>query len=171
MSDFISDWINVSIGGHGREDLNSSDKFWLNAYKVLLDEKNDEFIFSGDLLYRVHNSGGPKPNYNDYSDYGSYQDEYYNKASNFWKKCNDVDLIEFDNHWVSFTDSIDVINSGYFATKGLRGFVIIIKPKKSINIHPLKTWGFDEREVVAPMDKTTLVEILPFNEFIKKYKK
>jgi hypothetical protein len=31
--------------------------------------------------------------------------------------------------------------------------------------------GFDEREVVAPMDKTTLVEILPFNEFIKKYKK
>lgn len=170
MSGFISEWINVPAGGYGRENLNLSDREWKNIYDKLLEEKNDEFLFSGDLLYRVHNSGGTKPNYNDYDDYGSRQDEYYDKAYNFWVKCNDINAIEFDNHWVSFTDSVDVINSGYFSTKGLRGFVIVVRPKKAINIHPLKEWGFNEHEVVAPMDKSTLVEVLPFEKFIQKYK-
>lgn len=52
----------------------------------------------------------------------------------------------------------------------MRGFVIVIQPKKAINVYPFKPMGFDEREVVAPMDKNTLIEVLPFVDFIDKYK-
>ncbi|MFI3684021.1 hypothetical protein VBH15_03565 [Vagococcus fluvialis] len=122
-------------------------------------------------MFRVHTGGKKKPRYNDYSDHGEYQDETFKAVYSFWLKQNDVNAIEFNNHWVSFTDSVDVINSDYFGEKGLRGFVIVVRPKKAINIYPFRRVGFDEREVVAPMDKSTVIEVLSFDKFISKYKK
>lgn len=169
----INNWVNHSMGTMGRTNLINTDQFWNDAYKSLIsvkDEEYDEFCFTSGLLYRVHTGGNSEPVFEDYLDYGEEADRVFKREYDFWIKQNDVNAIEWHNHWVSFTDSVDVINSAYFSGKGLRGFVIVIQPKKAINVYPFKPMGFDEREVVAPMDKNTLIEVLPFVDFIDKYK-
>lgn len=151
----------------GRLYLEKSDPIWEKAYKNCEEYRLD----SDSLLYRVHTGGYPEPTLSDFADRGDDQEEIYKEEHSFWISQNDVSCISWDNHWVSFTDSINVIGSNYFNGKGLRGLVLVIKPKKAIKVYPFKEWGFDEREVVAPMDKSTCIEVLPFDDFISKYGK
>lgn len=167
MENFIRNWLNVSMGGQGRLDLEASDKKWEEIYEILLKNNDDEYIVSDSLLFRVHTGGKKEPIYENYSDHVN-QSEVFKEVHDFWIKQNDINAIEYHNHWLSFTDSVEVINSDYFAEKHLRGFVIVINPKKAIKIGELKR-GNDEREVVAPMDKSTVVEVLKFDDFLKKY--
>lgn len=170
FTNFATKWSDVHMGGQGRKYLSESDEIWNNIYKYFVDHDELDFLMSESLLYRVHTGGQKEPMIEEYDDHEN-QEEIYKYEHNFWKKQNDINLIEFDNHWVSFTDSVESIDSHYFAEKKLRGFVIVIKPKKAVKIYNCIDRGAGEREVVAPMDKSTMVEILPFDEFINKYKK
>jgi hypothetical protein len=78
--------------------------------------------------------------------------------------------VRFDNHWVSFTKNPDVIGRNYFGSKGLRGKVIILRSLAAVDItntHPPQTTS--DEEIVAPLSKNNLVEVLLFEKFIKKY--
>lgn len=163
--DFFNGWINHSMGLNGRDNLDKSDSIWNNEYKIM----KNSFIEKGTLLYRVHAGGYSEPIFEHYEDYGSRQSEKFNEDYKNWKDNQSVDKIRWDNHWVSFTKSIDVIGSAYFGDKLLRGFVIVIESDKAIDISWQKTNGFNECEVVAPMNKNTCLEILQFEDFIKKY--
>lgn len=173
--EFLYDWHNHSAESSGRKNLEKSDVLWGNIYNNLLDNK-DEFrgyyVEKGTLLYRVHreyknNETSLRKGYLDDDTYESEKEyvEYLNRRPN----------IEFDNHWVSFTKSVDVIKSPYFGSKGLRGEVIVITADKAIDIaeeiqNCFENGVYDEKEVVAPLDKATLVEVLDYPDFIKKYK-
>lgn len=166
---FLTEWRNHSMGTKGRLYLEKSDPIWEKFYKNCEEYRLD----SDSLLYRVHTGGSPEPILSDFSDRGDEQEEIYKEEHSFWISQNNPSCISWDNHWVSFTDSIDVIGSNYFNDKGLRGLVIVIKPKKAFKIYPFikKSNVFGEREVVAPMDKSTCIEVLPFDDFISKYGK
>lgn len=167
---FLYDWFNHPMRTSGRQNLDRTDKTWNDIYEKIIDsEFEEELLFQGNLLFRALTGGKIEPKLSDYDDFGAEQEELFQRNHDFWVKQNDINAIEFDNHWVSFTDSVDVINSDYFADKKLNGFVVVTKPKKAINAHLWRKNGFDEREVVAPMDESTVVEILPFDDFIKKY--
>ncbi|HDR8141915.1 TPA: hypothetical protein QC063_002098 [Bacillus cereus] len=51
----------------------------------------------------------------------------------------------------------------------MRGFVIVVSSETAVDISSRIVNCFDENEVVAPMDKETVNEILSFKDFIKKY--
>ncbi|WP_434182135.1 hypothetical protein [Bacillus thuringiensis] len=61
------------------------------------------------------------------------------------------------------------MGSTYFGEKGLRGFVIVVSSEKAVDISSRIVNCFDEKEVVAPMNKETVNEILSFKDFMKKY--
>lgn len=168
--DVISKWTNHHMSIRGRKNLVFSDEMWSEKFIDLQNNKgNLEIVKSNTLLFRVHNGGNDEPDYDDYDDRGENQNEEYAYNYNNWLDENNVERIRFDNHWVSFTKSVDVIGSNYFGENGRRGFVIVISSDKAIDISSLRTRGFDEQEVVAPMDRKTLREILNFKDFIKKY--
>ncbi|HDR8112428.1 TPA: hypothetical protein QCY85_005460 [Bacillus cereus] len=170
----ITKWANHSMSIRERDTLVASDKFW---DKTFIDLKNHKealeiqslIVKPNTLLYRVHIGGNNKPDYDDYDDRGEDQNKVYEYKYKEWLDENNVDAIRFDNHWVSFTKDVDVIGSDYFGEKGRRGFVIVISSDKAIDISSFRIKGFDEKEVVAPMSKETLKEILPFKDFMKKY--
>ncbi|MCS8573798.1 hypothetical protein [Pediococcus pentosaceus] len=168
MDKFLHNWHNHSMSSSGRENLEKSDVFWTNVYNTLLANKaefKECYIEKGTLLYRVHRKLYEEPCREDF-----LSDENCEPEAECVKDLNRRLTVEFDNHWVSFTKSIDVITSAYFESKGLRGDVIIIEADKAIDISSyFKGIGFDEKEVVAPLDKKTLVEVLPYKEFVKKY--
>ncbi|PGA92560.1 hypothetical protein [Bacillus toyonensis] len=170
----ISKWANHGMSIRGRDKLVTSDEMWDKTFIDLQNNKDDLEIQSlivkpDTLLYRVHIGGNDKPDYDDYDDRGEDQNKVYEYKYKEWLDENNVEAIRFDNHWVSFTKDVDVIGSDYFGEKGRRGFVIVISSNKAINISSFRTKVFDEKEVVAPMNKETLKEILPFKDFMKKY--
>lgn len=97
----------------------------------------------------------------------------FEEAHKNWRADNNIKAIDFNNHWSSFTKSTDVIGSAYFAEKRLRGFVIVVLSDKAVDISSrvAKKGVFDEQEVVAPMDEKTVIDKLPFEDFMKKYGK
>lgn len=170
LSKFLYDWHNHSAESSGRKDLEKSDAVWERVHNNLLankDEFKECYIEKGTLLYRVHRKPYEEPCREEFPN-----DENYELEKEYVKDLNRRLTVEFDNHWVSFTKSIDVITSPYFESKGLRGDVIVIKANKAIDISSFfKGLGFDEEEVVAPLDEKTLVEVLPYEEFVRKYVK
>ncbi|EJS45102.1 hypothetical protein IC9_05531 [Bacillus toyonensis] len=170
----ISNWANHDMSIRGRDELVISDEMWDKTFIDLQNNKDDLeiqplIVKPNTLLYRVHNGGNDKPDYDDYNDRGKNQDVDFAYDYNDWLDENNVERIRFDNHWVSFTKCADVIGSDYFGGEGRRGFVIVISSNKAINISTFITKAIDEQEVVAPMSKETLKEILPFKDFMKKY--
>ncbi len=173
--DFIKDWHNSSFDISGRDDLEETDNIWEKVYEAVIKEKEkcrSNYVAKGTLLYRVHreHENIKMPLREDFSD-----DEAYKSEKKYVEHLNSRPNIEFDNHWVSFTKGVDVIKSPYFESKGLRGEVIVIKADKAIDIaeeiqNCFENGVYDEKEVVAPLDKATLVEVLDYPDFIKKYK-
>lgn len=163
----FNEWANHSMESKGRKNLDESDKIWEQVYN----EQKSLRLPEGELLYRVHTGGDSRPEINDYEDMGDSKQIIFNDDFQFWLDCQDIKCIKFDNHWVSFTKEIDVIGSHYFSGKGLRGFVIVIRPTRCVDISSFIEKAIDEHEVVAPMDRNSLVEILPFEQFIYKYGK
>lgn len=153
------------MGTNGRENIEESDKVWNNEYDVI----SNCYVPKKTLLYRVHTWGYEEPKKEDYDDRGEYQTEVFNREHQFWENQNDLTKIRWDGHWVSFTKNVDIIGSNYFSGKNLRGFVIVIESQEAIDIGMFKKSGFNEYEVVAPMNKDTCIDVLNFDEFIIKY--
>lgn len=172
LQDFINEWTVHRMKIRGRDNLEQSDKCWNSIFDLIgTDDKYDSLHFNNELLFRVHRGGQPKPELSDFDDHGEYQNKVYEQRLEEWKTDNDPTCIRWDNFWVSFTENPEIIDSSYYSQKGLRGFVIVIKPEKAIKIHNFVQIPFNEYEVVAPMDKETLIEILPFEQFKTKYLK
>lgn len=164
---FIDKWHNYPMNDEGRKNLDKSDIEWEKAFENISNNPNkfSDCVNKSKLLFRVHKGGYPEPKINPYDPI-----EYIEQLHRYWEKSKNINEIVFDNHWVSFTKNVNVIGSNYFEGKKLRGYVIVIKPKKSIDISSFfSNYGFQEDEVVAPLDKNTLVEILPFKYFMDKY--
>lgn len=51
------------------------------------------------------------------------------------------------------------------------GFVIVASARKAVDISEMPARGFirEEQEVVAPLDESSLIEILTLNDFERKY--
>jgi hypothetical protein len=81
---------------------------------------------------------------------------------------NDLAEIEFDNHWVSFTNDPTVIVSSYFKQKGLVGNVIVLSSVKAVDISDVFS-KYDEHEVVAPLSRNDVVEVISYGAFKRKY--
>lgn len=163
--EFINNWINHPMESNGRDNLEESDKIWDTEFDII----NNGYVPKGTLLYRVHTGGDLEPKKEDYDDRGEQQNEIFDIEHRLWEEQNNMNKIKWDNHWVSFTKNPDIIGSNYFLLKSLRGFVIVIKSMKAIDISKYKKMGFDEHEVVAPMDKNTCIDILKFDDYKKKY--
>lgn len=163
--DTILNWMEHPMETFGRENLDQTDKCWELVYENEKELRSPEGI----LLYRVHEGGLEEPELEMFDDMGENYEEIFHEYYQQWENSLSIDKIRWTNNWLSFTSKPDVIGSNHFATKNLRGFVIVIKPLKSVSISEFKDIGFNEFEVVAPMDKSTLVEILEFDEFMSKY--
>lgn len=162
-------WRNKPMDDVPRTNLDETDRFWKYAY----DNGFGARMSKGELLYRVHY--GIKPEMRYYSDWKecgySSQEEPFNEAQRVYKFQIDPSNIQFDRHWVSFTKKPEALTKPYFAQKGLRGLVIITTAKENVDISTIHTTtgNSKEFEVVAPLDKAQVVEILPFNKFEEKY--
>ncbi|PEF77666.1 hypothetical protein [Bacillus toyonensis] len=170
----ISKWANHDMSIRRRDKLVTSDEMWYKTFIDLQNNKDDLeaqslIVQPNTLLFRVHIGGNDEPDYDDYDDRGEDQNKVYEYKYTEWLDENNVEAIRFDNHWVSFTKCIDVIGSNYFGGKGRRGFVIVISSNKAVDISSFRSRGYDEKEVVAPMNKETVKEILSFKDFMKKY--
>ncbi|MFD3219294.1 hypothetical protein ACTFQO_03745 [Bacillus cereus group sp. MYBK29-1] len=168
----IIDWHNRSIGVKGEDSLSYFDEKWLEIINKIKSSSNDELqdliVEPKTLLFRVHTGGKEEPQLSDYDDQTNHHEVYAEKYKN-WLVDNDIEAIYFNNRWSSFTKSADVIGSTYFGEKGLRGFVIVVSSEKAVDISSRIVNYFDEKEVVAPMNKDTVKEILSFKDFMKKY--
>lgn len=161
MREFLHSWINVLIEEKDKKNQNTSDKIWDQIYESIIANNDTELIFSGNWLFRLYTTWDNKTKYVEQN----FKNEHY-----FFKNQNNTNTINFNNQWLPFTDSIDVIKSIYIAEEQ-EYFVMVIQPEKAINIYPLKKIGVDERIVIAPMNESTVVEILSLDKFIKKYSK
>ncbi|HDR6755631.1 TPA: hypothetical protein QCV70_002475 [Bacillus cereus] len=171
----IFDWQKLSIGVKNEENSFEFDEKWARVFEELQnnnDELKDLIVEPKTLLFRVHTGGNNEPQPDDYDDQPNYP-KVFEEALKNWQTDNDIEAIDFNNHWSSFTKSPDVIGSAYFAEKRLRGFVIVVQSDKAVDISTrvAKKGGFDEQEVVAPMDEKTVIDKLPFKEFMEKYGK
>ncbi|MEI3892125.1 MULTISPECIES: hypothetical protein [unclassified Bacillus (in: firmicutes)] len=169
----IFDWHERSIGAKNDESSTEFDEKWTKVFEELQnnnDELKDLIVEPETLLFRVHTGGNDEPQRTDYDDQPTYP-KVFEEAHKNWRTDNNVKAIDFNNHWSSFTKSTDVIGSAYFAEKGLRGFVIVVLSDKAVDISSrvAKKGVFDEQEVVAPMDEKTVIDKLPFKDFMKKY--
>ena len=160
---FISEWKNHQAGSIRRTNLDSSDERFENAF-LKIKPDNEAYVKPGTLLYRVHHKLLPKPSRKDFSGENEYQYEL-----NYVNRINGTGKIDFDNHWVSFTKNPKVIVGNYFKSKGLTGDVIVIKSEKAVDISEMSSLGYDEEEVVAPLDKRNVLEVLTLEEFEEKY--
>lgn len=175
LSKFLIGWTEHYFGTCGRSELNSSDAKWELLYKKLNDSDNIEdsnlSLLKETLLYRVHRGLDEEPNYEKLlkesgKDIAKAK-ERYEKSYEIWKEGKNI---RFDDHWVSFTSSVDTIGSHQFGGKLLRGDVIVITSDKAIDISNAVSARFSaEHEVVAPLSEKNVVEVLPFKKFIAKY--
>ncbi len=163
----LKKWADHPMESKGRGNLAETDQFWEKLYL----EKKELRFPSGELLYRVHSGGESKPELEDYEDMGDSKQHIFEDEYQFWLDCNNTNCIRFDDHWVSFTKEVDVIGSHYFSGKGLRGFVIVLRATKAVDISSFVEKAIDEHEVVAPMNRRDVVEIISFEEFMAKYGK
>lgn len=173
----IYDWVTHPAGKGRRSNLEETDIFFNDMYEDLLQSKEfHSLVDPGELIFRVHHRILEEPLFEDYDDQINCH-QLYELAHKEWREQYDSEKIDFDNHWISFTDSIESIKSNSFKEKGLRGLVIVMRPKKGIKIYKaMKELGIqgnipNEREVVAPLDKENVVEILKYEDFLKKYDK
>jgi|GEM_PF-2744998 len=176
LVDFVSEWIEHPNRSTGRNNLDSTDEIWEKFYlNDAITKYNKSYPI--ELLYRVH-TGMLKPNFEHYTNMFSgnsldeikmYFEDDLTKWQEFNKKYNTP--IVFDNHWVSFTKSIDTIGCHYFSEKNLRGKIIVMKPSKYIDISELPNSHNFEHEVVAPLVKENVIEVIDFEDFFKKYGK
>ncbi|WP_271294783.1 hypothetical protein [Weissella confusa] len=166
--DFLVNWINHPIGSGRRLQLDVTDLIWENAYcKVISDpeEYSDEYVEPGTLLFRVHQKPVKEPLRDNHGTVAQYKNDLnYIRIRNQSIPVN----VEFDDHWVSFTDNPNVITSGYFLQKGLTGDVIVLRAKKAVKIASIGGLPF-ESEVVAPLHKSDVVEILEYEKFKQRY--
>lgn len=168
----IEKWINHPMRTEGRKDLDMWNSFWKDIYQKVqkFPEKFKEvYVPEGTLLYRAHTGGGIEPKLEHYKGYCENQKKMFEKDHRFWREQKDITKIRWENDWASFTSDPDIIGSSYFLSKGLQGFVIVICSKEAIDISNYRVGGFNEKEIVAPMDISTCVEILNFDDFMKKY--
>lgn len=161
----IISWKNHPMDNGERKNLEESDCFWEGIYS----SETNLRVEKGVLLFRVHSGNYSEPSLEEYDDMGDNYEDIYNEEHQQWLDNQDINKIRWTNNWVSFTIDPDVIGSHYFSGKNLRGFVIVIKANKGLDISDFTNIGFNEFEVVAPMDKSTLIEILEFKEFMTKY--
>lgn len=155
---FVKGWSNKTADDEPRENLGRSDQLWEYTYS----KREDLRFTEGELLFRVHSGGYEEPVLSNVNEI-----ESFNERHQLWSDQLDSEKIRFDNHWVSFTKNPKALCRNYFAMKGLHGLVIIIKARKAIDIAAYAVKG--EEEVVAPRSKESLVEILTFEKFKKKY--
>ncbi|WP_415477635.1 hypothetical protein [Bifidobacterium psychraerophilum] len=165
--DFLKEWRNKSMNEIPRENLEESDRKWEYIYDTFPDLR----LPQGETIFRVHHGGCDEPELSDYEDNGKNQQKRFNSAHDRWKRERDRSEIRFDKHWVSFTKNPMVFSSNYFQSKGMGGFVIVASAKKAVDISEVKGPGFieKEQEVVAPLDESSRIEVLPLNEFERKY--
>ncbi|MEK0216230.1 hypothetical protein [Bifidobacterium mongoliense] len=165
--DFLNEWRKKPMTDAPREDLKESDLKWEYLYDTFPSLR----LTQGETIFRVHHGGCDEPEFADYEGYRENQRELFNEAHDKWEGEQDRSSIRFDRHWVSFTKDPQVIRSPYFQSKGMRGFVIVASANKAVDISELPALGFiqDEQEVVAPLDKAQVVEILPFAKFKEQY--
>lgn len=161
--DFLERWKAHPAGGTHRLDLEVSDEIFENAFLKITPDY-EEYVKPGTLLYRVHHKLLSMPNRSDFNS----EDEYQHSLD-YVKRMNGNGKINFDNHWVSFTKNPKVITGSYFKSKGLTGDVIIIKSDKAINISEYYKLSYDEEEVVAPLNKKDVFEIISYESFKEKY--
>lgn len=170
MKDFVELWIMHKIGGDRRKHMDESDQNWETLHHELKQHDPEHLLADHTRLFRVHTTHQEKPQREDYDDQKTFEQAYQDYQTHEQDQQEDID---FDQHWVSFTDSLDVIGSDTFAKKRLRGLVIVMRPHKAIKVYPQVKdveGDFDqEKEVVAPLIKDNVIEILPFAQFIKKY--
>lgn len=170
MEEFVEEWIMHKIGGEARTDLADSDKKWEQFHHQLKQKDPNHLLADQQVLFRVHTTNEKEPQKEDYDDLEQFKLDYQNYQTH---RPDTRSEIQFDNHWVSFTDSFDVITSDEFAKKRMRGLVIIARPKKAIKVYPqvkdVKGDFFDEKEVVAPLDEHTTLNVLSFHEFVANY--
>ncbi|WEV41652.1 hypothetical protein OZX57_06580 [Bifidobacterium sp. ESL0682] len=167
IADFIHDWRTKTMSAVPRDGLSFSDLMWTRIYRQCPSLRAVE----GMLIFRVHHGGGDEPTLSEYDDFGDNQQEAFREDHRRWVRQSDLRSIRFDGHWVSFTKTPKALCSPYFASKGLRGFVIVQKVKKAVDISDIEAWGAvnEENEVVAPLEESQVVEILSFSEFENKY--
>lgn len=161
----ILSWRDHSMDNGERKNLEESDRFWQGIYS----SETNLRVKKGVLLFRVHSGNYSEPLLEEYDDMGDNYEEIYNEEHQKWLDSQDINKIRWTNNWLSFTINPDVIGSNYFSQKNLRGFVIVTKANKGVHISDFISTGFNEFEVVAPMDKSTLIEILEFNDFMDNY--
>ena len=167
----INKWREVPVGCSGRENLDETDMFW-----QLVFAREPKLRFpSGKLVFRIHRGGYEEPRLEDFSDWrergASSQYDLFNNFHKEWENTKDPSKIRFDNHWVSFTKNPKHFLDSYYEVKGLRGLAIVLSTSKAVDISSIHVWGNvqDEQEVVAPLDKAQVVEILPFAKFKEQY--
>lgn len=173
LADFSEQWIEHPNRSIGRENLENTDEIWEKLYsKAIVKHNKDNPI---ELLYRVH-TGKLEPDFQEYCARFSGNSIEENKkffADDLaeWQAFEDKynKTVDFNNHWVSFTKSIDTIGCSYFGEKNLRGKVIVLQPNKYIDISVLPVSHPVENEVVAPLRKENAVEVIAFEDFFKKY--
>ncbi|MFK4787502.1 hypothetical protein ACI1S4_06520 [Lactococcus petauri] len=171
VSEFINWWSNHNMRTDGRNNLDETDILWNELYSRL--EKGEKIarlkiVKKSTLLFRVHQGMEEPPEWEEFEGRNRAK-ERYDELYSIWEKGSKVN---FNNHWLSFTDDINSIGSTYFTGKGLRGHVIVMSSNKAINISDSVTANLtDEKEIVAPLKEENLIELLPFKEFIKKYGK
>lgn len=164
---FVSEWRNKPMSNSPRKDLEDSDRMWERIFREQIELR----AIQDTLIFRVNHGGGSEPILSDYADRGEEQKEIFNQAHRLWTDQSDPNKLRFDNHWVSFTKNPEIIRSAYFASKGMRGLVVIAKVKEAIDISEIPAIGFqsEEEEVVAPLELSQVIEILPFVDFERKY--
>lgn len=169
VSEFIECWSNHNMRTNGRNNLDKTDIVWNDLYSRL--EQGEKIarlhlVKKDTLLFRVHEGMEEPPEWEEFEGRNKAK-ERYDELYRIWEKGAKVN---FNNHWLSFTDDINTIASTYFGGKGLRGHVIVMSSNKAINISDaVKVNLADEKEIVAPLKEENLIELLPFKEFIKKY--
>ena len=168
----IDDWVTHPAGKDRRSNLEETDIFFNDMYEDLLQSKEfNSLVDPGELIFRVHHRFSEEPLFEDYDDQINCH-QLYEIDHEKWRDQYDPEKIDFDNHWSSFTDSIESIKSSYFQEKGLRGLVIVMRVEKAIKLkNYISAHLVEENEVVAPLDKENVVEILRYENFLDKYDK
>lgn len=171
MEEFVELWIMHTIGGNRRKHLEESDQNWEKFHQQLLQQHDPKQLLADQqVLFRVHTTLKKEPQKEDYEEERAFKKDYQKFLAH---QKDEKSTIDFDQHWVSFTDDPSVIASTRFEKKRLRGLVMVAKPKQAIKVYPqvkhIKGAFYEEKEVVAPLKKDTILEILSFQEFIKKY--
>lgn len=167
----INNWQKVPLGSSGRANLDETDLFWKCVFERYPELRYPE----GRPLYRIFQGGDPEPEFGDFPDWEAYgaasQKELFDERHKRWEEQRDPSSIRFDGHWVSFTKAPEHFMDSYYASKSLRGLVIEIKARNAVDISSVPAWGNvqAEQEVVAPMNRSDLIRIMPFDDLKRDY--